>query len=291
MRPLAPLSLALAASLGMACVPAPAPPAEAGLDATLEAGLDATTLDAAEASCEALFGLPNAHTGLTLAQCRPSCGCGPTAWSAPTFDAARVATLRSYRLLDTLSELTADPYAGPAPMPVPEGSVCAVVVVDRAARTYRLQNFSSEAAALAAGAYVTHAGICGLCSTLTDFAVYAERPDLTEPVRSCGLQTATQGLEADVQCLQALGFTRPCAQIWAYNTAHTRAECADLCFALLTAPYNQRDGALNECLACDETRSGDVFKAVAGRSRRNSGVASAICRPCSEAVRIPHDYP
>lgn len=46
-----------------------------------------------------------------------------------------------------------------------------------------------------------------------------------------------------------------------------------------------------ECLRCDEEQSGDVFKAIAGRTRRNTGLPNAICRPCSEARPLIHDYP
>ena len=41
--------------------------------------------------------------------------------------------------------------------------------------------------------------------------------------------------------------------------------------------------ALNDCLQCDEDEAGPVFKAVAGRTRRRSGLESAIARPCSKA--------
>ena len=63
------------------------------------------------------------------------------------------------------------------------------------------------------------------------------------------------------------------------------------CMADLDAPYNNADGSLNDCLQCDEDESGAVFKAVAGRTRRNTGLASSICRPCSEVKPLIHDYP
>jgi len=50
------------------------------------------------------------------------------------------------------------------------------------------------------------------------------------------------------------------------------------------------DGKLNECLQCDEDRSGPVFKAVAGRTRRNSGIQSSIRRPADEVSPVAHDY-
>ena len=54
---------------------------------------------------------------------------------------------------------------------------------------------------------------CGVCSTLQDFVVYAKDPDLGTPVRECGGDTFANGFEEDVKCLQALGLSRPCAQI------------------------------------------------------------------------------
>jgi hypothetical protein len=113
--------------------------------------------------------------------------------------------------------------------------------------------------------------------------------DLIAPVRACGMQHLGD-LEGDVTCLMGLGFQRPCAKIWAYNTSHTSTACFDTCITLLNAPYNNPDGSLNACLACDEQQSGPVFKAVAGRTRRNSGLANAICRPCSEVQPLVHAY-
>ncbi len=50
------------------------------------------------------------------------------------------------------------------------------------------------------------------------------------------------------------------------------------------------DGSLSPCIACDEDKSGPVFKAVAGRTRRNSGIPNAICRPCDQVQPLVHDY-
>lgn len=130
----------------------------------------------------------------------------------------------------------------------------------------------------------------GLCSTLEDLAVYIEKPDLTEPVRACGLMYPSGPAADHIACLRALGFTEPCAQIWYFNTVHTREACLGPCLLALEAPYNNPDGTLNECLQCDEIESGAVFRAVAGRTRRNTGVPSAMCRPCSEVERLVHRY-
>lgn len=250
---------------------------------------DATHADAADdvavAACTTFFGRPVAKTGLTEEQCMPSCACGGRVFEAAEFDAARLEELRSYAWDNPSTELTSDPYSVPAPEATDE--VCAVVLTGK---NYLTQTFASTAAAEAAGGIVTHFGACGVCSSLQDLAVYAGNGDLTTPVRQCGIVGVAQGEEKSLQCLLDLGFTRPCAQVWYYNTLNTRTECGDVCIRLLNAPYQNEDGSLNECLQCDEDKSGPVFKAVAGRTRRNSGLASALCRPCDEVRPLSHDY-
>lgn len=238
-----------------------------------------------------LFGRPNAKTGLTEQQCQPRCACNAEPFEAPEYTEADAAALLQWTLLEPFAELTADPYASPAPAPSPAGQVCAVVPNAPGSRDYRLRDYENADLARADGGLVTHQGACGLCSTLADLSVYMRELDLTTPVRDCGIKHLSGTTDEHVQCLLDLGFTKPCAQIWYYNTVHTRAMCELPCFSTLGKPYQLEDGTLNECLQCDEDKSGPVFKAVAGRTRRNTGIASALCRPCSEVQPIVHRYP
>jgi hypothetical protein len=98
--------------------------------------------------------------------------------------------------------------------------------------------------------------------------------------------------EGSLACLEALGFTTACARIWHYNARHTREECLAICLAswIEAEPSAGKDGRLNPCLQCDEDRSGPVFKLVAGRTRRNSGLRSSIPRPDEEVAHVTHDY-
>lgn len=258
--------------------------------------VDDADAEADAPTCQGLFGQPNERTGLTSDQCKPTCACGGSApWSPPTYDAAFVADLRTWELTTPYAIPTSDPYADGATTIIDDAvdAVCAVVPAynRNGPRQYRLENYPSEAAAREAGAFPTHNGHCGLCSTLGNLAVYISQPDLTEPVRQCGLTGMAQGKAANVACLEALGFDPPCAEIWYYNTLHTRQVCLEPCLAALDEPYHTPDGALNACLQCDEDKSGPVFKTVAGRTRRNSGLANAMCRPCSEVRPLVHDYP
>ncbi len=252
---------------------------------TMDTGSDTTsTEDVGVVACTVFFGRPTAKTGLTEEQCQPACACGGRMFEAAEFDAARLERLAALRWSNPAQELASDPYGEPAP---PVSGVCGILV-DGA--SYTTESFPSAAEAEAAGAVVSHSGPCGVCSSLQDLVVYATNIDLTTPVRQCGIIGITQGEEASLQCLLDLGFTTPCAQVWYYNTLHTRTECQAVCLSLLNAPYQNPDGTLNECLLCDEEKSGPVFKAVAGRTRRNSGLASALCRPCEEVQPLRHDY-
>lgn len=256
---------------------------------TLIPALLAACSDPPRACSTALFGAPNAMTGLSAAQCGPSCACDGLDWDAPVYTPADLAALRAWVLDDPPALLADDPYAR-TPPPAPVDGFCAVVRDPVTTGHYRLQTFADRADAEAAGAMPTHAGPCGLCSTLTDLAVYIETPDLTAPVRACGLAYPSGPAADHQQCLRDLGFTEACAQIWYFNTVHTREQCLTPCFITINDPYHLPDGTLNECLACDEVKSGPVFKAIAGRTRRNTGVPSAMCRPCSEVEPLVHRY-
>ncbi len=238
-----------------------------------------------------LFGRPNAKTGLTETQCKPVCACATESFEAPDYTESDAAALLQWTLVEPSADLTVDPYASPAPPPTAPDEVCAVLPNAPGSREYRLRTYPTSETAKAEGALVTHFGGCGLCSTLADLAVYMRELDLTTPVRDCAIKYLSGPADAHTQCLEDLGFTRACAQIWYYNTIHTRKECELPCFSTLGKPYQNEDGSLNECLQCDEDNSGPVFKAIAGRTRRNTGIASALCRPCSEVRPVVHRYP
>lgn len=53
---------------------------------------------------------------------------------------------------------------------------------------------------------------------------------------------------------------------------------------------NKPDGSLNDCLQCDEDKSGPNFKFFSGRTRRNSGIPSAIERPPEQVYNMEHCY-
>lgn len=232
-----------------------------------------------------LFGKPVATTGLSNDQCQPLCACN--GFYSTTFSPEDIAQLRTWTLVDSVALLTSNPYDFPAPNN--PDSICAVVVQDLTLKSYSLASYESPKAALEDGAILTHFDACGKCSSLQDFTVYAENLDVGADVRQCILNNLNTPFDTLVACIEGLGFTKPCAQIWAYNAKNTQAECFAICIS--DTLYNNPDGTLSDCLQCDETKSGPIFKAIAGRTRRNTGIASSICRFCNEVQFVPHDYP
>ena len=225
-------------------------------------------------------------------QCAPSCMCGEYTFAEATYDEHDIHALRSWRLLNPPAILPGDPYKDPSLVGPLTPAYCAAVPVDPSPqeRTYRLETFPSERAALEAGGQITHRGRCGACSSFQDLAVYIEQRNLQREGRQCGL-LGTFGDKTQMSCLRDLGFTDACAQIWSFNVDNTRSDCLGLCTANLPSNNTMSDGSLNACLACDEEHSGPIFQAVAGRTRRRSGLSSTIARPCLDQQGKPAVYP
>ncbi len=174
--------------------------------------------------------------------------------------------------------------------------VCAVGFVDPDRVDYRLRTFPDRESALAEGTVITHRDHCGTCSSLRNLAAYLAQPDLTSPARTCARRWTAGGVKA---CLmEEIGFEERCAETWAENAVYTRRHCLGPCIAhyglwnVLTddirAPNTDEHGNLNPCLACDERVSGPGFQYAAGRTRRNSGLTSAIARPAAEIHPVDH---
>jgi len=155
---------------------------------------------------------------------------------------------------------------------------------------YTLQSFRSAAEAASARAVVTHLGHCGVCSTAQDLAAYMEHPDMVAEGRKC-TNRALLSAHWGRQCYEALGFTAPCATIWAQNSVHTASVCRATCVRNLFAPANLPEPSckLNDCLLCDEVKSGPNFQLFAGRTRRNSGLRTPIMRQCQGFAFLEHD--
>ncbi len=174
--------------------------------------------------------------------------------------------------------------------------VCAVRFTDSARVDYRLRTFPDVESALAEDHVVTHRRHCGTCSSLRDLAAYMAKPDLASPARTCARRLTAKGIK---KCLmEEIGLSERCAETWTYNVLHTRRRCVGACIGhhglwnVLTndmdGVHTDEDGNLNPCLACDEHTSGPGFRFAAGRTRRSSGLMSAIPRPAGEVYAVDH---
>ncbi len=174
--------------------------------------------------------------------------------------------------------------------------VCAVRFADSARVDYRLRTFPDAESAFAEDHVVTHRRHCGTCSSLRDLAAYMASPDLASPARTCARRLTAGGVK---KCLmEEIGLSERCAETWTYNVLHTRRHCAGACIGhhglwnVLTndmdGVHTDEDGELNPCLACDEHTSGPGFRYAAGRTRRSSGLLSAIPRTAGEIYAVDH---
>ena len=177
-----------------------------------------------------------------------------------------------------------------------DSEVCAVRFVDSERVDYEVRTFPDSESALNEGYIVTHRRHCGVCSSLRTLAVYLASPDLTTPSGTCVRRLTMSGVK---KCfMEEVGLEEPCAEAWTYNVMHTRRHCFAICtkhYGLLNLVMNDmydahRDdsGNLNPCLACDEYRSGPGFRYAAGRTRRASGLTSAIPRPIDVVYSVDH---
>ena len=192
-----------------------------------------------------------------------------------------------------------NPYtASDLPLNLPDSQVCAMRWDDGTFSTYHLKNFASHNEAQAKGYQLTHHKACGACSGLQDLSVYLSTTDLTTPVRRCASKWFFPDTRIKACLMEEVGFTDRCADAWLYNILHTRDVCFDICveeygwgnliLGRFPAQHNLSSGALTRCVQCDEERSGPGFKYAAGRTRRNSGIVSAIQRGTHEIQAVDH---
>lgn len=253
--------------------------------------------------CNHLFGLPTENSGLSNAECQPVIDLPDLDWEEPIYDTAFVDALEEKELLTDLRESIGDfeeddPYEHAEDYldMHDEHTVCGAYVDENNPDGYHLKTYDSADEAHNAGAEITHYGPCGLCSTMQDLAVYIREPDLTAPVRACGVKGLGKGdKEAQAlarECLQEVGFSDPCIDIWYWDIENTKNQCMATCLANnnLTNPHHHPDLSLNACVQCDEDESGPLFKVLSGRTRRNSGLSSALCRPCETVQPVDHHY-
>lgn len=268
-----------------------------------------------DAGRHTLFGLPPENGPIGEECCMPTCTYVEDGeiktWTAPQYTDEDLQALRDdWELAEPWPVFEGNDFETPALEEGVNTWVCGVLPRpdlqgdEGGPMPYDLVSYETRAEAEKAGAMVTHGGKCGACSSLRNLAVYIANPNLTEPVRRCGLTGLIDRDLSRLACIASLGFDLPCAQAWDINTRNTQKQCLRVCGdpSVRKAPGNKPyecnpEGfvpndinLVNECLACDEEYSLRLFRAAAGRSRRGSGLPSPICRTCENVQRIVHRY-
>lgn len=99
-----------------------------------------------------------------------------------------------------------------------------------------------------------------------------------------------------LKCYADMGMTPDCGRMWGYNSANTRDRCLGICLLeyvedKIGIGHNNGPAPeckINDCLECDEVKSGPNFSKFAGRTRRNTGLESGITRPCELNKHLDH---
>lgn len=177
-----------------------------------------------------------------------------------------------------------------------EAEVCGIKFVDNDQKKYRMQTFASREMAESEGYLVTHQFHCGACSSLYDLGIYLEKRNMVENGRKCAKKLIAKRSKS---ChIKRIGLSEVCAEAWAYNAIATRKNCMRTCikeYGLINMLLNRfpdvyvnEDGSLKPCILCDELKSGGGYRYSSGRTRRSSGIKSAIDR--GEEEIFPIDF-
>jgi hypothetical protein len=149
--------------------------------------------------------------------------------------------------------------------------------------------------ALDDGLVVAHCGSCGACSNPRDIQKYVEtRTTIARTAKKCGSTAVFGSYEDLTNCLQEnINFSLPCTKCWADNMINTAENCLFTCMKATftgTATSNNIRGIgnsvwLNQCIYCDEKRSGPDFVKCSGVARRRLGIRSEIERNPEEQCK------
>lgn len=155
---------------------------------------------------------------------------------------------------------------------------CGIKYIDNNKTKYILKSYTDLNSLKNDDAILTHKGGCGVCSTLQDLAVYKKHKNLTSIIKKCNIRHFFSKKKIK-KCIQKkLNFTKPCFDIWWYDNLNAKKKCIIPCLWDYTSSYVNKNNKLNRCLKCDEIKNGPIFKKIAGRNRRNSGITSSINR-------------
>ena len=206
-----------------------------------------------------------------------------------------ISTLKKQKALNAVEMPPCDPYMdNDCDLDSPQGdfgstSVCGIHYEDSYCTSYKLRTYPNQDLALEEGAFVTHVGPCGVCSTTQDLAALLSNVDMTTASENCEVKSAA-GQSKGRQCFEGLGLSSSCANMWAHAARQNERHCAVKCVVSDLRDIAYQGGAptcsLNACLRCNADHSQGTFEKFAGRTSQSSGVLSSIAQPCSDLAHI-----
>jgi hypothetical protein len=140
---------------------------------------------------------------------------------------------------------------------------------------------------------------CGVCSSAQDFWARIDNFDTLETnsivcATTFTLSTGSDRFNKLIQCYRDMGFTTPCATMWAHSAAVSTIQCGVVCLpdasGITTLNLDSPPTCLfAACLQCSADFQVD-FDILAGRTLYNSGITERIVRSCDVFTRIEHDH-
>jgi len=163
------------------------------------------------------------------------------------------------------------------------------------------QTFDSPDLAHLAGFQIAHCGACAECSNPYDIQTYVEtRKTVANKAKKCSSVAIFGKEEALHTCLEEeIGFSPGCTTCWAENMKRTAKKCMWTCLSAIITGFGKSNtvpGAtdfdlLNQCVYCDEKRSGPDFVTCSGVARRRLGIKSEFERnPKEQCPFVDVDY-
>ena len=170
-------------------------------------------------------------------------------------------------------------------------------------KAYTVQQYASLEALTSTdgGAQLIHSGPCGVCSTAQDLSVRMATFDAINPISvACATNyLISPDLEGRfdklIQCYTNIGFSPPCATLWAHFAATNANVCAVECVPDVTT--NQIPLFLDPpfcpaapCVACGAAKFEGPFNQLAGiwLSAINTGLVEELPYPCDAFTAVPN---
>eukprot|EP00540_Astrosyne_radiata_P017432 CAMPEP_0116833406 /NCGR_PEP_ID=MMETSP0418-20121206/6418_1 /TAXON_ID=1158023 /ORGANISM="Astrosyne radiata, Strain 13vi08-1A" /LENGTH=356 /DNA_ID=CAMNT_0004462851 /DNA_START=32 /DNA_END=1102 /DNA_ORIENTATION=- len=174
--------------------------------------------------------------------------------------------------------------------------------VECTGRSYRVVQYDTVDDAVQEGASVIHKGKCGVCSNANDVGLRGSEIDFQQEILLCSLDYSLSGsnpnrFQALIDCMsdptKSIGFSEPCARLWAHYSALNFFLCSEPCASGLTGTISFNGPPPkcepSDCRQCTIDLIQDIFDDLSGFTMNGAGFLEDIVYPCDEYYPIFHD--